>query len=96
MWGQGSRHPCPLPGRLSQALVSCSALLFLPQSTSPPVATYHLQRALPGGIVLMELAFQVWGKGPRPAVLTLLHGAVLGWGRWPLWHGLQVPSLPLA
>ncbi|XP_061488640.1 KICSTOR complex protein SZT2 isoform X3 [Rhineura floridana] len=29
-----------------------------PKSTSPPVTTYHLQRALPGGIVLMELAFQ--------------------------------------
>ncbi|KFW91919.1 Protein SZT2, partial [Phalacrocorax carbo] len=29
-----------------------------PKSTSPAVATYHLQRALPGGIVLMELAFQ--------------------------------------
>ncbi|KAH0618708.1 hypothetical protein JD844_018143 [Phrynosoma platyrhinos] len=30
-----------------------------PKSTSPPVTTYHLQRALPGGIVLMELAFQL-------------------------------------
>ncbi|XP_067423935.1 KICSTOR complex protein SZT2 [Emydura macquarii macquarii] len=29
-----------------------------PKSTSPPVTAYHLQRALPGGIVLMELAFQ--------------------------------------
>ncbi|KAM8805626.1 KICSTOR complex protein SZT2 [Eudromia elegans] len=29
-----------------------------PKSTSPAVVTYHLQRALPGGIVLMELAFQ--------------------------------------
>ncbi|XP_030906559.2 KICSTOR complex protein SZT2 isoform X5 [Melopsittacus undulatus] len=29
-----------------------------PKSTNPAVATYHLQRALPGGIVLMELAFQ--------------------------------------
>ncbi|XP_042318948.1 KICSTOR complex protein SZT2 isoform X3 [Sceloporus undulatus] len=29
-----------------------------PKTTSPPVTTYHLQRALPGGIVLMELAFQ--------------------------------------
>ncbi|KFO92862.1 Protein SZT2, partial [Buceros rhinoceros silvestris] len=29
-----------------------------PKSTSTAVATYHLQRALPGGIVLMELAFQ--------------------------------------
>ncbi|XP_053101403.1 KICSTOR complex protein SZT2 isoform X3 [Hemicordylus capensis] len=29
-----------------------------PKSTSPLVTTYHLQRALPGGIVLMELAFQ--------------------------------------
>ncbi|XP_052521973.1 KICSTOR complex protein SZT2 isoform X3 [Tympanuchus pallidicinctus] len=29
-----------------------------PKSTSPAVAIYHLQRALPGGIVLMELAFQ--------------------------------------
>ncbi|KAM6262728.1 KICSTOR complex protein SZT2 isoform 8-T8 [Porphyrio hochstetteri] len=29
-----------------------------PKSSSPAVATYHLQRALPGGIVLMELAFQ--------------------------------------
>ncbi|CAM5172553.1 unnamed protein product [Natator depressus] len=29
-----------------------------PKSTSPPVTTYHLQRALPGGIVLMELGFQ--------------------------------------
>ncbi|XP_028589593.2 KICSTOR complex protein SZT2 isoform X5 [Podarcis muralis] len=29
-----------------------------PKSASPPVTTYHLQRALPGGIVLMELAFQ--------------------------------------
>lgn len=28
------------------------------QSTSSPVTTYHLQRALPGGIVLMELSFQ--------------------------------------
>ncbi|XP_074859546.1 KICSTOR complex protein SZT2 isoform X5 [Carettochelys insculpta] len=28
------------------------------QSTSPTVTTYHLQRALPGGIVLMELGFQ--------------------------------------
>lgn len=36
-----------------------SALSFSSQSTSPAVATYHLQRALPGGIVLMELAFQV-------------------------------------
>lgn len=35
------------------------ALFFSSQSTSPAVATYHLQRALPGGIVLMELAFQV-------------------------------------
>ncbi|XP_073214108.1 KICSTOR complex protein SZT2 isoform X9 [Lepidochelys kempii] len=30
-----------------------------PKSTSPPVTTYHLQRALPGGIVLMELGFQL-------------------------------------
>ncbi|XP_039179309.1 KICSTOR complex protein SZT2 isoform X6 [Crotalus tigris] len=29
-----------------------------PKTTNPPVTTYHLQRALPGGIVLMELAFQ--------------------------------------
>ncbi|XP_032650188.1 KICSTOR complex protein SZT2 isoform X1 [Chelonoidis abingdonii] len=29
-----------------------------PKSTSHPVTTYHLQRALPGGIVLMELGFQ--------------------------------------
>ncbi|XP_011934510.1 PREDICTED: protein SZT2 isoform X19 [Cercocebus atys] len=29
-----------------------------PKSTSSPVTTYHLQRALPGGIILMELAFQ--------------------------------------
>ncbi|XP_068095547.1 KICSTOR complex protein SZT2 isoform X3 [Hyperolius riggenbachi] len=29
-----------------------------PKSTSPAVCTYHLQRALPGGIVLMELLFQ--------------------------------------
>ncbi|XP_056389014.1 KICSTOR complex protein SZT2 isoform X4 [Hyla sarda] len=28
------------------------------QSTSSAVTTYHLQRALPGGIVLMELSFQ--------------------------------------
>ncbi|XP_071984543.1 KICSTOR complex protein SZT2 isoform X3 [Engystomops pustulosus] len=28
------------------------------QSTSSSVTTYHLQRALPGGIVLMELSFQ--------------------------------------
>ncbi|KAG8132270.1 hypothetical protein E2320_010139 [Naja naja] len=27
-------------------------------TTNPPVTAYHLQRALPGGIVLMELAFQ--------------------------------------
>lgn len=39
-----------------------SALSFSSQSTSPAVATYHLQRALPGGIVLMELAFQVRKK----------------------------------
>ncbi|CAJ0965098.1 unnamed protein product [Ranitomeya imitator] len=30
-----------------------------PKSTSSAVTTYHLQRALPGGIVLMELSFQV-------------------------------------
>lgn len=46
-----------------QAAVLCqrasSALFFSSQSTSTAVATYHLQRALPGGIVLMELAFQV-------------------------------------
>ncbi|KAM6217019.1 KICSTOR complex protein SZT2 [Rhynchocyon petersi] len=29
-----------------------------PKSTSSTVTTYHLQRALPGGIILMELAFQ--------------------------------------
>ncbi|XP_053549576.1 KICSTOR complex protein SZT2 isoform X2 [Bombina bombina] len=29
-----------------------------PKSGSSPVTTYHLQRALPGGIVLMELSFQ--------------------------------------
>ncbi|XP_075688770.1 LOW QUALITY PROTEIN: KICSTOR complex protein SZT2 [Rhinoderma darwinii] len=29
-----------------------------PKSTSSAVTTYHLQRALPGGIVLMELSFQ--------------------------------------
>ncbi|ETE66408.1 Protein SZT2, partial [Ophiophagus hannah] len=29
-----------------------------PKTTNPPVTAYHLQRALPGGIVLMELAFQ--------------------------------------
>ncbi|XP_060477195.1 KICSTOR complex protein SZT2 isoform X3 [Panthera onca] len=29
-----------------------------PKSTGSPVTTYHLQRALPGGIILMELAFQ--------------------------------------
>uniref|UniRef100_A0A8I3X6X9 SZT2 subunit of KICSTOR complex n=1 Tax=Callithrix jacchus TaxID=9483 RepID=A0A8I3X6X9_CALJA len=29
-----------------------------PKSTSSPVTTYHLQRALPGGIILMELVFQ--------------------------------------
>ncbi|XP_053431840.1 KICSTOR complex protein SZT2 isoform X3 [Nycticebus coucang] len=29
-----------------------------PKSTSSLVTTYHLQRALPGGIILMELAFQ--------------------------------------
>ena len=29
------------------------------QSTGSSVTTYHLQRALPGGIILMELAFQV-------------------------------------
>ncbi|XP_069837393.1 KICSTOR complex protein SZT2 isoform X6 [Dendropsophus ebraccatus] len=29
-----------------------------PKSTSSTVTTYHLQRALPGGIVLMELSFQ--------------------------------------
>ncbi|XP_075037796.1 KICSTOR complex protein SZT2 isoform X2 [Mixophyes fleayi] len=29
-----------------------------PKSTSSTVITYHLQRALPGGIVLMELSFQ--------------------------------------
>ncbi|XP_069843557.1 KICSTOR complex protein SZT2 isoform X3 [Dipodomys merriami] len=29
-----------------------------PKSTSAPVTTYHLQRALPGGIILMELTFQ--------------------------------------
>lgn len=29
-----------------------------PKSTSTPVTTYHLQRALPGGIILMELTFQ--------------------------------------
>nr|DBA17764.1 TPA: hypothetical protein GDO54_016088 [Pyxicephalus adspersus] len=29
-----------------------------PKSTTPTVTTYHLQRALPGGIVLMELSFQ--------------------------------------
>lgn len=31
------------------------------QSTGSPVSAYHLQRALPGGIILMELAFQVSG-----------------------------------
>lgn len=41
-------------------LVPAQMLLF--QSASPPVTTYHLQRALPGGIVLMELAFQVSGN----------------------------------
>uniref|UniRef100_F6WZE5 SZT2 subunit of KICSTOR complex n=1 Tax=Monodelphis domestica TaxID=13616 RepID=F6WZE5_MONDO len=29
-----------------------------PKSASSPITTYHLQRALPGGIVLMELTFQ--------------------------------------
>ncbi|KAI5139765.1 KICSTOR complex protein SZT2 isoform X1 [Manis pentadactyla] len=29
-----------------------------PKSTGSPVSAYHLQRALPGGIILMELAFQ--------------------------------------
>ncbi|EGW08119.1 Uncharacterized protein KIAA0467 [Cricetulus griseus] len=29
-----------------------------PKSTGTPVTTYHLQRALPGGIILMELTFQ--------------------------------------
>uniref|UniRef100_A0A8C6DFR9 SZT2 subunit of KICSTOR complex n=1 Tax=Moschus moschiferus TaxID=68415 RepID=A0A8C6DFR9_MOSMO len=29
-----------------------------PKSAGCPVTTYHLQRALPGGIILMELAFQ--------------------------------------
>uniref|UniRef100_A0A3Q3A3B7 SZT2 subunit of KICSTOR complex n=1 Tax=Kryptolebias marmoratus TaxID=37003 RepID=A0A3Q3A3B7_KRYMA len=29
-----------------------------PKTTSPGTTAYHLQRALPGGIVLMELAFQ--------------------------------------
>ncbi|KAM8930112.1 KICSTOR complex protein SZT2 [Pelodytes ibericus] len=29
-----------------------------PKSGSPTITTYHLQRALPGGIVLMELSFQ--------------------------------------
>ncbi|XP_027693985.1 KICSTOR complex protein SZT2 isoform X1 [Vombatus ursinus] len=29
-----------------------------PKSASSPITTYYLQRALPGGIVLMELAFQ--------------------------------------
>nr|XP_019606635.1 PREDICTED: protein SZT2 isoform X2 [Rhinolophus sinicus] len=29
-----------------------------PKSTGSPVTTYHLQRALPGGIILMELTFQ--------------------------------------
>lgn len=29
-----------------------------PKSSGSPVTTYHLQRALPGGIILMELAFQ--------------------------------------
>lgn len=60
----------PLPQNLMAALhpgvgtaLLCQraspALFFSSQSTSPAVATYHLQRALPGGIVLMELAFQV-------------------------------------
>ncbi|XP_054994514.1 KICSTOR complex protein SZT2 [Sorex araneus] len=29
-----------------------------PKSTGSPVTTYHLQRALPGGIILIELTFQ--------------------------------------
>ncbi|XP_078515442.1 KICSTOR complex protein SZT2 isoform X2 [Lissotriton helveticus] len=29
-----------------------------PKNAGPSITTYHLQRALPGGIVLMELAFQ--------------------------------------
>ncbi|KAM9324637.1 KICSTOR complex protein SZT2 [Gastrophryne carolinensis] len=29
-----------------------------PKNTNPTVTTYHLQRALPGGIVLMDLSFQ--------------------------------------
>ncbi|VTJ60892.1 Hypothetical predicted protein [Marmota monax] len=29
-----------------------------PKSSGSPVTTYHLQRALPGGIILMELTFQ--------------------------------------
>lgn len=35
------------------------------QTAASGTTAYHLQRALPGGIVLMELAFQV-----RSAVLT--------------------------
>lgn len=31
----------------------------LQRSSGLGTSTYHLQRALPGGIVLMELAFQV-------------------------------------
>lgn len=48
---------------------SVQTLVF--QSTSPPVTTYHLQRALPGGIVLMELAFQVSGT----PILVVYFGA---------------------
>jgi len=52
-----------------------SALSFPSQSTSPAVATYHLQRALPGGIVLMELAFQV-RKDNKQSTISGVSGTV--------------------
>lgn len=52
------------------------ALSFSSQSTSPAVATYHLQRALPGGIVLMELAFQVRKNKKQSMISGVSSGTV--------------------
>lgn len=59
--------------------IASSALSFSSQSTSPVVATYHLQRALPGGIVLMELAFQV--RKNKKGVISVGSGTVSRGGK---------------
>lgn len=50
-------------------------LCLLQQSSNSSSTSYHLQRALPGGIVLMELAFQV-----RPSSVCASHGIQSGSG----------------